>query len=79
LNLILKFIMTDKITAVERDPVASSSTILEHLRDSGFVTIATHSSQDAVSDEELEALVRSLPTVAPPTSQTLIEERNERW
>jgi hypothetical protein len=67
--------MTDEITAVERDPVASSSTI----RDSGFVTIATPSTQNAVSDEELATLVKSLPTTETPTSQTLIEERGEGW
>jgi hypothetical protein len=71
--------MTDEITAVERDPVASSSTIREHLRDSGFVTIATPSTQNAVSDEELATLVKSLPTTETPTSQTLIEERGEGW
>jgi predicted DNA-binding antitoxin AbrB/MazE fold protein len=69
---------TVRLRLLESDPIVTSP-ILEQLRDSGFVTIATHSSQDAVSDEELKALVKSLPTVAPPTSQTLIEERNERW
>jgi hypothetical protein len=71
--------MTDEITAVERNSVASSSAIRENLRDSGFVTIATPSTQNAVSDEELETLVKFLPITETPTSQTLIEERGEGW
>jgi hypothetical protein len=71
--------MIDKITAAERDPVASSSTTREQLRASGFVTVSTPSIQNAVSDEELETLVKSLPTTETPTSQILIEERGEGW
>jgi hypothetical protein len=51
---------------------------LEQLRESGFVTVAAHSSQDAESDAELEALVKTLPITEIPASQTLIEERG-KW
>jgi predicted DNA-binding antitoxin AbrB/MazE fold protein len=76
-NLNLQEHQTVQLQLLESDPVATSSTLLEQLRASGFVTIATHSSQNAVSDEDLEALVKTLPITETPASQTLIEERGE--
>jgi predicted DNA-binding antitoxin AbrB/MazE fold protein len=69
---------TVQLQLLESAPVAPSSTLLEQLRASGFVTIATHSSRNAVSDGELEALVKTLPITEIPASQTLIEERG-KW
>jgi predicted DNA-binding antitoxin AbrB/MazE fold protein len=68
---------TVQLQLLESAPVASSSTLLEQLRNSGFVTVAAHSSQDTESDAELEALVKTLPVTETPASQILIEERGE--
>jgi predicted DNA-binding antitoxin AbrB/MazE fold protein len=68
---------TVQLQLLEAAPVASSSTLLEQLRNSGFVTVATHSSQDEVSDAELEAFVKTLPVTETPASQTIIEDRGE--
>jgi predicted DNA-binding antitoxin AbrB/MazE fold protein len=68
---------TVRLQLLESAPVASSSTLLEQLQNSGFVTVAAHSSQDGVSDAELEALVKTLPITEIPASQTLIEDRGE--
>jgi hypothetical protein len=48
---------------------------LAQLRDSGLVTIATPTPENAISDQELEAFVQTLPTTTIPISQTIIEER----
>jgi predicted DNA-binding antitoxin AbrB/MazE fold protein len=68
---------TVQLQLLESAPVATSSILLGQLRASGFVTIAAHSSQNAVSDEDLEALVKTLPITETPASQTLIEDRGE--
>jgi predicted DNA-binding antitoxin AbrB/MazE fold protein len=68
---------TIRLQLLETVPVATSSTLLEQLRNSGFVTVADHSSQEAVSDAELEALVKTLPVTEAPASQTLIEDQGE--
>ena len=76
-NLNLQEHQTVRLQLLESAPVTTSSTLLEQLRASGFVTIATHSLQNAISDEDLEALVKTLPITETPASQTLIEERGE--
>jgi predicted DNA-binding antitoxin AbrB/MazE fold protein len=54
---------------------SSAPSLLAQLRDSGLVTIATPTPENAISDQELEAFVQTLPTTTIPTSQTIIEER----
>jgi hypothetical protein len=49
--------------------------LLEQLQASGLVTIAAPSPENAISDQELETFVQTLPTTTTPTSQTIIEER----
>jgi predicted DNA-binding antitoxin AbrB/MazE fold protein len=68
---------TVQLQLIDSAPVTTSSSLLEQLRDSGFVTVAAHSSQDAESDAKLEALVKTLPITEIPASQILIEERGE--
>jgi predicted DNA-binding antitoxin AbrB/MazE fold protein len=59
-------------------PIANSAlSILDNLRNSGFVTIATPPPNDAISDQTLESLVSQLPTTQIPISQTIIEDRGE--
>jgi predicted DNA-binding antitoxin AbrB/MazE fold protein len=73
----LQLLPTKATLAVSAKQRADTATLLGQLRDSGFVTIAMPSPQNAISDQALELLVKTLPTVAVPTSQTLIEERGE--
>jgi predicted DNA-binding antitoxin AbrB/MazE fold protein len=54
---------------------AIAPTLLAQLRDSGIVTIATPTPENAISDQELEAFVQTLPSTTTPTSQIIIEER----
>jgi predicted DNA-binding antitoxin AbrB/MazE fold protein len=49
--------------------------LLDQLQASGLVTIAIPTPENAISDQELEAFVQTLPTTTIPTSQTIIEER----
>jgi predicted DNA-binding antitoxin AbrB/MazE fold protein len=51
--------------------------LLNNLRNSGFVTIATPPPSNAISDHTLESLVNQIPMTQIPTSQTIIEDRGE--
>jgi predicted DNA-binding antitoxin AbrB/MazE fold protein len=55
---------------------SSTPSLLDQLRDSGLVTIATPPHENAISDQELESFVKALPTTPIPTSQNIIEERD---
>jgi predicted DNA-binding antitoxin AbrB/MazE fold protein len=59
-------------------PIANPAlSILDNLRNSGFVTIATPPLSNTISDQTLESLVSQLPATQIPTSQTIIEDRGE--
>jgi predicted DNA-binding antitoxin AbrB/MazE fold protein len=49
--------------------------LLDQLQASGLVTIATPSAEDVISDQELAALVQTLPSTPTSMSQIIIEER----
>ena len=68
---------TVQLQLLEPTPIADSSNLLEQLRDSGLVTIATAAPANALSDQALAAFVKTLPNTTIPTSQIIIEERGE--
>jgi hypothetical protein len=51
--------------------------LLHQLRTAGFIAIATTAPANALSDQALEAFVKTLPPTPIPTSQIIIEERGE--
>ena len=65
-----------QLQLLELAPIAGLPNFLDQLRDSGLVTIATKTPENAISDQALAAFVNSsTPTI--PTSQIIIEERGE--
>ncbi len=55
---------------------SDTPSLLAQLRDSGLVTIAAPTPENAIFDQELEAFVQTLPSTTTPTSQIIIEERS---